>query len=116
MQWEQRYQEEELLSLRSECDEVSRQVEAETTQLRVREEIIRAIRDEQQQVTKELKGEMRVGTGREILQTVHCYILVLCAQPRQIAQTSDWGCKKSEKKKKCHRGTPPSTDLIQGPI
>lgn len=49
-QWGRRYQEEELCSLRSELDTVSRDVEAETKQLRDREEVIRSIRDEQQQV------------------------------------------------------------------
>ncbi|CAM9153994.1 unnamed protein product, partial [Ectocarpus sp. 13 AM-2016] len=49
LEWGRRYQEEELLSLRLEIGEVSREVEAETKQLRDREEIIRAIRDEQRQ-------------------------------------------------------------------
>ena len=49
-QWGRRYQEEELRSLKSELDTASREVEAETKQLRDREEIIRSIRDEQQQV------------------------------------------------------------------
>lgn len=50
LQWGRRYQEEELLALRLEVGEVSREVEVETKQLRDREEIIRAIRDEQRQV------------------------------------------------------------------
>ncbi|CBN76153.1 hypothetical protein Esi_0361_0018 [Ectocarpus siliculosus] len=49
LEWGRRYQEEELLALRLEVGEVSREVEAETKQLRDREEIIRAIRDEQRQ-------------------------------------------------------------------
>ncbi|CAM9211503.1 unnamed protein product [Scytosiphon promiscuus] len=49
LEWGSRYQEEELLSLRSGLAEVSREVEAETEQLRDREEIIQAIREEQQQ-------------------------------------------------------------------
>lgn len=49
-QWERRDQEEELVSLRLELDTVSREVQAETKQLRDREEVIRTIRDEQQQV------------------------------------------------------------------
>eukprot|EP00752_Nemacystus_decipiens_P003446 g3182.t1 len=49
LEWGRRYQDEELRSLRSELNEVSREVEAETKRLRDREEIIRSIRDEQQQ-------------------------------------------------------------------
>ncbi|CAB1103293.1 unnamed protein product [Ectocarpus sp. CCAP 1310/34] len=49
LQWGRRYQEEELLALRLEVGEVSGEVEAEIKQLRDREEIIRAIRDEQRQ-------------------------------------------------------------------
>ncbi|CAN0529928.1 unnamed protein product, partial [Ectocarpus sp. 12 AP-2014] len=49
LEWGRRYQEEELLSLLLETGEVSREVEAEIKQLRDREEIIRAIRDEQRQ-------------------------------------------------------------------
>ncbi|CAM9291064.1 unnamed protein product, partial [Ectocarpus sp. 4 AP-2014] len=49
LEWGRRYHKEELLALRLEVGEVSREVEAETKQLRDREEIIRAIRDEQRQ-------------------------------------------------------------------
>ncbi|CAM9620961.1 unnamed protein product, partial [Hapterophycus canaliculatus] len=49
LEWGSRYQEEELLSLRSQLAQVSREVEAETKQLQDREDIIQAIRGEQQQ-------------------------------------------------------------------
>eukprot|EP00904_Undaria_pinnatifida_P013976 jgi/Undpi1/9709/HiC_scaffold_27.g12165.m1 len=49
LEWGRRYQEEELSSLRSELNKVSREVEAETKLLEDRENIIRGIREEQRQ-------------------------------------------------------------------
>ena len=62
-QWGRRYQDEELRALRSELDTVSREVEAETKQLLDREEIIRSIRDEQQQVQQHLHTRENCGGG-----------------------------------------------------
>ncbi|CAN0135605.1 unnamed protein product [Ascophyllum nodosum] len=49
LQWNSRYQEEEISALRSELDRVARGVEAETKELQEREDTIREIREEQRQ-------------------------------------------------------------------